>query len=99
MVKEIDRREQQILGGVLVKNLKELIEARENAKIRNKLQIYRETPPGPSTKKSVKIEKTRLGLRVYGKGPNRNKLVVHTIHSLQNRRTSPKEQVPLEEEA
>ena len=51
MVKEIDRSEQQILGGVLVKNLKELIEAWNNAKIRNTVQIYREIAPGPNTKK------------------------------------------------
>ena len=98
MVKEIDRSEQQILGGVLVKNLKELIEARNNNKIWRTIQIYRETPPGPNTKKEVKIEKTRMGLRVYGKGANRNKLVVHTIHSPANRSNPPKEQLPLNEE-
>ncbi|CAN6540169.1 unnamed protein product [Malus baccata var. baccata] len=76
MVKDIDRSEQQILGGVLK---------------------YSDTAPGPNTKKSVKIEKTRFGLRVYGKGPNRNKLVVHTIYPPENRSNSPKEQVPLDE--
>lgn len=39
-----------------------------------------------------------MGLRVYGKGGNRNKLVVHIIHSPENRSNSPKEQVPLDEE-
>ncbi|KAB2595754.1 hypothetical protein D8674_031204 [Pyrus ussuriensis x Pyrus communis] len=62
------------------------------------IQIYRETAPGPNTKEEVKIEKTRMGLRVYGKGANRNKLVVHTIHSPENRNNSPKEQLPLNEE-
>ncbi|RXI07930.1 hypothetical protein DVH24_014496 [Malus domestica] len=33
-----------------------------------------------------------MGLRVYGKGANLNKLVVHTIHSPENRSNSPKEQ-------
>lgn len=98
MVKEIDRSKQLILGGVLVKNLKKLIEDRNNEKNKGTKKIYRETAPGPSTKKEVKIEKTRMGLRVYGKGANKNKLVVHTIHSPQNRSNSPKEQLPLDEE-
>ncbi|RXI00097.1 hypothetical protein DVH24_030587 [Malus domestica] len=97
MVKDIDRSEQQILGGVLVKNLKELIKARHDEKNEGTIKKYSDIAPGPNAKKSVKIEKTRFGLRVYGKGPNRNKLVVHTIYSLENCSNSPKEQVPLDE--
>ncbi|XP_050131991.1 uncharacterized protein LOC126608199 isoform X2 [Malus sylvestris] len=97
MVKDIDRSEQQILGGVLVKNLRELIKARHDEKNEGTIKKYSDTAPGPNTKKSVKIEKTRFGLRVYGKGPNRNKLVVHTIYPPENRSNSPKEQVPLDE--
>ncbi|CAN6539949.1 unnamed protein product [Malus baccata var. baccata] len=49
MVKEIDQIEQQILEGDL-----------------NEGTIVKcfDTAPGPSTKKSVKIEKTRFGLRI-----------------------------------
>ena len=61
MVKEIDRSEQQILGGVLVKNVKELIKARNINKIRKTIQIYREIAPGSNTKKEVKIEKNKDG--------------------------------------
>ena len=73
MVKEIDRREQQILGRVLVKNLREPVNARNDERNRRTLLRYLDTAPRPSTKKIVRIEKTRMGLRVYGKGTNRNK--------------------------
>ncbi|CAN6562094.1 unnamed protein product [Malus baccata var. baccata] len=37
-----------------------------------------------------------MGLRVYGRGANRNKLVVHTMYPLANRSNLPKEKVPLD---
>ncbi|RXH70912.1 hypothetical protein DVH24_015534 [Malus domestica] len=80
MVKKIDCKEQQILGGVLVKKIKET-----------------DTAQGPCTKRAVRIEKTRMGFCVYGKGANRNKLVVHTIYPPANRSNLPKEKVPLDE--
>ncbi|RXH72726.1 hypothetical protein DVH24_012410 [Malus domestica] len=55
MVKEIDRSEQQILEGDL---------ARNDEKNEGTIVKYFDTAPGPSTKKSVKIEKTRFSLRV-----------------------------------
>ncbi|TQD84247.1 hypothetical protein C1H46_030178 [Malus baccata] len=97
MMNEIDRREQQILGGVLVKNLRELVKARSDEKNRGTFVKYFDTPLGPGTKRAVKIEKTRMGLRVYGKGPNQNKLVVHTMYRPANRGNPPKENVPLDD--
>ncbi|RXH84089.1 hypothetical protein DVH24_026988 [Malus domestica] len=91
MVKEIDRKQQQILGGVLVKDLRSLVIARKEEQLRGTKLFYSETAPGPSTSKARKIEKTRMGLRVYGKGVNRNKLVVHTMYSPRNRSNPPKE--------
>ncbi|CAN6561550.1 unnamed protein product [Malus baccata var. baccata] len=96
MVQEINRREQQILGGVLVKNLRQLVKARIDEEIRGTLVRFSDTAPGPGTKRSVKIEKTRMGLRVYGRGANRNKLVVHTMYPPANRSNPPKEKVPLD---
>ncbi|CAN6545860.1 unnamed protein product [Malus baccata var. baccata] len=96
MVQEINRREQQILGGVFVKNLRQLVKARIDEQIRGTLVRFSDTAPGPGTKKSVKIEKTRMGLRVYGRGANRNKLVVHTMYPPANRSNPPKEKVPLD---
>ncbi|RXH87584.1 hypothetical protein DVH24_034484 [Malus domestica] len=97
MVKEIDRKEQQILGGVLVKDLRSLVIARKEEQLRGTKLFYSETAPGPSTSRARKaprpstsrarkIEKTRMGLRVYGNG-----LVVHTMYSPRNRSNPPKE--------
>ncbi|RXH71810.1 hypothetical protein DVH24_025311 [Malus domestica] len=36
-----------------------------------------------------------MSLRVYGKGPNRNKLVVHTMYRPANRTNPPKEKIPM----
>ncbi|CAN6690845.1 unnamed protein product [Malus baccata var. baccata] len=93
MVKEIDRKQQQILGGVLVKDLRSLVIARKEEELRGTKLFYSETAPGPITSRARKIEKTRMGLRVYGKGVNRNKLVVHTMYSPRNRSNPPKESV------
>lgn len=50
MMNEIDRREQQILGGVLVKNLRELVKARNEEKNRGTLVRYFDAPPGSGTR-------------------------------------------------
>ncbi|RXH78184.1 hypothetical protein DVH24_001702, partial [Malus domestica] len=48
MVKEIDRSKQQILGGFLVKNLRELIKARHDEKNKGTIKKYSDTAPGPN---------------------------------------------------
>ncbi|RXH96887.1 hypothetical protein DVH24_009729 [Malus domestica] len=48
MVKEIDRSEQQILGGVLVKNLRELIKARHDENNKGTIKKYSDTTPRPN---------------------------------------------------
>lgn len=96
MVYEIDRREQRILGGVLVKNLRKLVKARHDERNRGTLVKYFDTAPGPGTKRAARIEKTRMGLRVYGRGANKNKLVVHTMYPPANRSNPPKEKVLLD---
>ncbi|CAN6682105.1 unnamed protein product [Malus baccata var. baccata] len=55
MVKEIDQSEQQILEGDL---------ARNDEKNEGTIVKCFDTALGPNTKKSVKIEKTRFGLRI-----------------------------------
>ncbi|TQE12267.1 hypothetical protein C1H46_002192 [Malus baccata] len=90
MVCEIDRREQQILGGVLVKNLRKLVKARHDERNRGTLVRYYDTAPGPSTTRAAKIQKTRMDLLVYGRGANKNKLVVHTMYPPANRSNPPK---------
>lgn len=40
---------------------------------------YSETAPGPRASRTLKIEETRMGLRVYGKGATRNKFVVYSV--------------------
>ena len=77
----------------MVKDLRRLVKARKEEQLRGTKLFYSETAPGPSTSRAQKIEKTRMGLRVYGKAVNRNKLVVHTMYSPTNRSNPPKENV------
>ena len=75
---EIDRTEQFILGGVLVKDFRRLHKQRMDDRLRQTRVVYRDTPPGPKASKK-KFNKSIQGLRVYGKGANKNKLVIRCI--------------------
>lgn len=75
---EIDRTEQFILGGVLVKDLRRLHKQRMDDRLRRTIEVYIDTPPGPGASRK-KLNEAIRGLRVYGKGANKNKLVIRRL--------------------
>lgn len=79
MLKEIDRIEQDILGGVLIKDLRRLVKDRKEQQLQGTKLKFSNTTPGLGTSIAHRIEKTRMGLHAFGICVNRNKLVVHTM--------------------
>ncbi|RXI06896.1 hypothetical protein DVH24_026032 [Malus domestica] len=59
----ITASEQQTLGGVLVKILRELVKAQNDERNQGTALRYSNTASGPGTKRAVRIEKTRMSLR------------------------------------
>ena len=75
---EIDRTKQFILGGVVVKDIRRLHKQRMDNRLRQTLVVYIDTPPGPGASRK-KLNEAIRGLRVYGKGANKNKLVIRRL--------------------
>ncbi|KAH9778034.1 Endonuclease [Citrus sinensis] len=59
---EIDRTEQFILGGVLVKDLRGLHKQRMDDRLRRTIEVYIDTPPGPGASRK-KLNEAIRGLR------------------------------------
>ena len=74
----MNRNEQCILGSVLVKDLRRMYTNRMNERLVRTILRYSDTNPSPGTSEDVKNE-ALMGLKVYGKGVNQNKLVTRRL--------------------